>query len=646
MCLVSPPNESAGEAGRPFRRLAGLLATRHEVTVIHSSQAAADRAAGSGSRFREVFANPGADLAGMAFASEDHRRSACVLEAIERAYGSQGPDYVEVPDCRASGLVSLLARRGGNPLLRETLFAVRLTGSAELTGLHDGIPAGPEMRLRCDLEREQLRLADWVIWPGGDVAGLYRRHYPVSLPRAVRIGMPFDAPAEAPPCEPRDPGEPLRILFAGGFQRSRGALDLAEACLRLPRDDWRLTMAGVDTETAPGGQSVWLTIETMFGDDPRVAMEEPGSCAEQESRLAEHDLIVVPPTFEIWPEAALEAMRAGLPILATPVGGLAEALEPGVTGWLTDDVGAAAIRRSLVRLLERRDELERVRASGKSFERFLRLTDPEAVLTGYERLMEPADPPVARGPGRNPDASEGPLVTGVVPYYRCSDHVEEAVGSLLEQTHPNMEVVVVNDGSFEESDDVLLRLADNPDVRIVTTLNRGDAAARNLGACLARGEYIAMLDGDNVLEADFVSRALDVFYAEPELAYVSCWLRFIAADGSSFSDPAGYAPLGNSVVRDDIHNWDGDTLALLPRRIFAELGYCFDRAGAIYADWELYRVMRKDGLFGTVIPERLARYRVRPDSIMRAHGVKMQRRSWDESRGRRVLRGGRWTEGG
>ena len=84
---------------------------------------------------------------------------------------------------------------------------------------------------------------------------------------------------------------------------------------------------------------------------------------------------------------------------------------------------------------------------------------------------------------------------------------------------------------------------------------------------------------------------------------------------------AGYAPLGNSVLREDSANWDGDTIAVLPRRLFSELGYGFDPNSVIQCDWELYRTLRADGRFGAVIPEQLAKYRVHGDSLMRSFGA-------------------------
>jgi glycogen synthase len=639
ICLVSPPGDS-------YARLADLLARNHEVTLFRHGAGQQAGAGGNPPRpYREIWVTPRTEMVGSVFAGAEHLYSAAVMEAIEDAYGREGPDFVEVADRGAHGLVPLMARRCANPLLERTRFAVRLLGTAELRGLHSGLHGDRDLGLLAELEREQLRLADRLLCAGGAGLDLYRRYYPQDLPEAFEVGLPC-LPAEpaAPPAV--DPGRGLRFLYRGELRRSDGALDLAEACLRLPVDDWQLTMVGADTETAPMGQSVRLTIEAMFDGDPRLSIFSPEEV--EDPGWDGHDLAVAPATFAVWSEPALEAMRHGLPLLATPVGQLAALVEPGTTGWLTEATGAASIRARLLDLLEQRDEVDRVRAAGAAVRRYEELTDPERVLAAYERLLEreAAAQPQQRPRPAGRRADPGPLVSGVVPYHRNAPFVEEAVRSLLGQTHRNVEAVVVNDGSFEPADAVLERLGADPRVRVITQLNRGETVARNLGARMARGEYVVMLDADNALEPEFVARALAVFEREPELAYVSCWLRFVGPDGSLFHDPSGYAPLGNGVVREDVNNWDGDTLALLPRWLFTELELGFDEGAVIYSDWELYRSLRERGYFGTVIPEYLARYRFLGSSLQRAHAEGMRERGWNEARGRRLLRTVRWTAHG
>ena len=617
ICIVS--GELPDEAnGRLLRRQAEVLSSRHEVVLIGRPE-------------------PSEGLARMSFSCEEHLRSAAVLEEIEKAYaGSEGPDLLEACDYRAPALVPLQARAAGHLLLRGTTVAVRLYGTAELAALHDGRLLAPERRVG-ELEREQLRLADRLLWPGGGALEAYRRYYGEELlPAAVRAGCPFP---EGPPPRAAELGldGPLRILYADSLCRVKGAMDLVDACLRLPGEDWELTLAGADTETAAMGQSVRQTIEGMCESDPRVRIEDAVPREELRRRLGDYHLLAVPSNFEACSEAALEAMRAGTPVLATPVGALAELVGEG-GGWLADDVGAPALARALARLLEDREEVERVRASGDPFGAFRRFTDPGRALEAYETLLEPS--PLS---GAAPAAlTSEEAVTAVVPYHRAHRYVEEAVESLLAQSHRNLDVVLVNDGSFEPEDAVLDRLGEDPRVRIVTQLQRGDLAARRLGIGLAEGEFVMMFDADNVLEPEFVARALAIFRERPHLAYVTCWLRYVDPGGNEL-DGGGYAPLGNRVLAGEEENWDGDTVALIPRHLLEELPEPFPEQQPMQGDWLLYRRLRERGEYGAVIPERLVKYRVHPDSMLRASDRRLHARSWEEGWDWRRLAAVRWT---
>src|SRR5262249_36774812 len=155
----------------------------HEVTVVHAFASAAPAPTGDPAGPRHVVADL-APLPPIAFSCEDHARSAAVLNAIEGVYGDSPPDYLEVPDYRGLGLVPLQARNGGHRSLRGCTVGVRLRGAAEAICMHDGDWREPPNRILFDFEREVLRLADLVLWPGGDVRGVYERYLGFSLERA------------------------------------------------------------------------------------------------------------------------------------------------------------------------------------------------------------------------------------------------------------------------------------------------------------------------------------------------------------------------------------------------------------------------------------------------------------------------------
>lgn len=92
--------------------------------------------------------------------------------------------------------------------------------------------------------------------------------------------------------------------------------------------------------------------------------------------------------------------------------------------------------------------------------------------------------------------SSGPLVSAIIPTYNRADVVFEAVDSVLGQTYSNLEVIVVDDGSSDETAARLRRYGDR--IRLVSQENAGPAVARNRGMTVSRGELIAFLDSDDL----------------------------------------------------------------------------------------------------------------------------------------------------
>ncbi len=90
------------------------------------------------------------------------------------------------------------------------------------------------------------------------------------------------------------------------------------------------------------------------------------------------------------------------------------------------------------------------------------------------------------------------LISVIIPAYNAGPWIEEAVHSVLVQTHAHLEVIVVNDGS---TDDTLARLLAIPDprLRVVDQANAGVSAARNMGLAIAVGDFITFMDGDDAM---------------------------------------------------------------------------------------------------------------------------------------------------
>jgi len=546
-----------------------------------------------------------------------YRWSANAFEAVVAAYPDGGPDLVEFSDFLGEGFVTVQAARSLDPRLARTKVLVRLHTTAEITDVLNGhLSAELDTRVTYELERYALANCDHALWPGGDVLDTYeRRHGRLPQPMMVRNPFVVDDGRAASDRERvrREAGE-LRVLYAGRLERRKGVLDLVRAVSGIAGDGLRLTLAGGDTETAPLGQSMRATLELIAAADRRIEFREAVGREALRDLFASHDLVVLPSLWECWPYVGLEALESNRPLLATPTGGFTEIVQPGRSGWLTEGVGADPLARALERLAAEPERVRALAVEGGPRSVFEELTDPQAIRDAYAGLL------AAPSPRPRPEPRVGALVSIVVPYHRLARFIEAAVRSAAEQTYPSTELIIVNDGSFEADDGILLELADRYPLELVTQPNSGLGAARNAGALQARGAYVFFLDADNVAAPTFVERCVDVLEADPTLAYATSWARYIDESGEQWgADGRGLRPLGNWSELVEERNVAGDAAAVFRRAVF-DRGLRFSQELTSFEDWAFYRRLRRAGLVGHVIPEPLLDYRIRADSMLREVG--------------------------
>jgi glycosyltransferase involved in cell wall biosynthesis len=128
---------------------------------------------------------------------------------------------------------------------------------------------------------------------------------------------------------------------------------------------------------------------------------------------------------------------------------------------------------------------------------------------------------------------EGGRVSVVIPCYNQARFLGEAMESVLSQGYTDFEIIVVDDGSKDGTQEVAAGYAkESSRVRLVSQENRGLAAARNRGLAEARGEYVVFLDSDDRLVGGALEVGVRELEAHPECAFASGICRKITADGS------------------------------------------------------------------------------------------------------------------
>jgi glycosyltransferase involved in cell wall biosynthesis len=208
---------------------------------------------------------------------------------------------------------------------------------------------------------------------------------------------------------------------------------------------------------------------------------------------------------------------------------------------------------------------------------------------------------------------KAPLASIVIPCYNQAHFLPEAIESALSQTHRPIEVIIVDDGSPDNTTEVVARY---PQVRYLRQENRGLGGARNSGFGISKGEFILFLDADDRFTPDAAAAHLCCFTKHPEAGFVVGDIDNIALDGSYLGSPR-FPLLEGSVYEDVLKvNHVANSIAVMWRRsVFEQLGG-FQPSCSPAEDIEL--LLRAARLFQTAHHRTtVAQYRRYPNTLSR-----------------------------
>ena len=190
-----------------------------------------------------------------------------------------------------------------------------------------------------------------------------------------------------------------------------------------------------------------------------------------------------------------------------------------------------------------------------------------------------------------------PLVSIVIPTYNRRHFVADAIESCLAQTHPNCEIIVVDDGSADGTA-AFLRDRYGGRVRVFEQVNQGPGIARNTGIAKARGAFIHFLDADDQLAPDKISVCLEVFRQRPDISVVYTHYQFVAPNGETPLDTPAFESFSETPFC-EILAWTGCRM-LISSSMYRTAalrdvgGFEHDKRFRSAEDWDLFlRLARK-----------------------------------------------------
>ena len=199
------------------------------------------------------------------------------------------------------------------------------------------------------------------------------------------------------------------------------------------------------------------------------------------------------------------------------------------------------------------------------------------------------------------DYPEGmyPLVSVIIPTYNSGIYLKEAVESALDQDYPNLEIIVIDDGSTDESLDLLNKYLNR--VHIVNSENYGAASARNLGIITSSGEYLAFLDSDDKWIPNKISLQMKIMLGGN--------LDLVYCAGQEFSIESGLGKIHLPIFSGNCYQYYkkypsrdivaiGPSGSVLKKSLLHKSGIFDTKIPAPSEDWDFFRRYSQHAKFG------------------------------------------------
>jgi glycosyltransferase involved in cell wall biosynthesis/GT2 family glycosyltransferase len=576
------------------------------------------------------------------------RHSMAAHEKLGELHQKHPFDYIEFPDFGGEGWLSLKARRTLGSY-DGAVMAIRLhTPLADCIELNADAMLDRETALILAIEGQAMRDADALISPCASLLENVRRRYgpDVAEDRTPGFVVPyaFDmASVEELGKGPAERYERPTILFYGRAERRKGVHLLVPAAQQLMDEglDFDVRFIGGDTMTGPACGSMRRHLEKLASraHEDRFRFDPPRPRVELGPAIRGATACCFPSLWENYPNVCLEAMALGKLVVGSNAGGMSEQIEDGVAGLLFESGSIESLKDALRRALT--DAALRERVATTAPQRVATMCEPARIVRQTTAAIESARERMAAttrfatgvatelsGARVASNGSAAPDASVIIPFYNMARWLPATLESVRAQTHQNIEVLVVDDGSTDPASIAMLeRLETHADarsgrLRVLRKRNGGLGDARNFGIAHARARYVVPLDADDLLHPTFIAKTL---HAAGQPSTSARPLAMVTAIVAAFPDPPGvpepleaapwvWLPLGLERDMLPAANVCSCCVALLDKAAIDAVGG-YDPWLTSYEDWDFYCKLAARGYGALFVPERLFFYRQRDDSM-------------------------------
>lgn len=200
--------------------------------------------------------------------------------------------------------------------------------------------------------------------------------------------------------------------------------------------------------------------------------------------------------------------------------------------------------------------------------------------------------------------SKLPKISVIIPVYNAEKYLSEAIESILNQTFTDFELIIINDTSTDKSKEIILSYA-KKDSRIVFIDNKKNIgpSTRNIGFDIAKGEFIALIDADDIALPTRFEKQLDVFHKNPEIGVCATWFTRFGKENKIIKHPVEHDQIKIEMLKGCCI---GNPTVMIRKNVLNNLRFQSDFNCS--EDYELWsRLITKTKFY--TIPESLLQYR-------------------------------------
>jgi len=519
-------------------------------------------------------------------------------------------DVIHFSEWCGPGYFCMLAKRQGLAF-GKTTFCVHTHGPTLWHKLSNGDYLENVLDLQLDfMERKSVLMADVLVTPSNYLIE-WMKGQKWTLPEKVYLQqyvMPRTARAVVQ--NSKSSGRQINeIVFFGRLEERKGLILFCDALDRLANQrlkPFTITFLG-KIATVQGVNSVeyirkrsekWPWPYQIISDK-----DQPGALKYLQRQGV---MAVMPSLADNLPNTVLECLGGRIPFLASNAGGIPEMIAPDdisrVCFELRPDDFAEKMRKAILSGLAPArmaiDVLENERAWVRWHDQSLPGVKANAITITSPRTISQ------------------PLISICIPHYNRPTQLHQAINSIENQSYPNYEVVVVDDGSTQPEAKAYLKELEKKFIhrgwQIHYQKNSYPGAARNHAARVAKGEYLFFMDDDNLAKPNEIETFVKV--AQTSGAGILTCMSDIFFEGqnpleTSLTGFKRWLFLGSAPALGLFINCFGDMNSMIRKDVFEQIGGFTEDYGIGYEDWEFFAKASLLGHEVEVIPEALFWYR-------------------------------------